>query len=77
MWVRSQDKKQLAQCMSYSVDMVIGGKKKGSLSGIIDNGFWGAKTVHLGFYDTKEQAIMELDKIQEALASDVEIYEVN
>lgn len=77
MWVRSQDKKHLAQCISFSVDMVIGGKKKGAISGTVGQGFRSPKTVPLALYDTKEEAILELQNIQEALASDVKIYEVN
>ncbi|SHF94486.1 hypothetical protein [Ornithinibacillus halophilus] len=76
MWIRSQNRKELVNCISYTVRKNIGGKNE-ALVGTVDNGFWGRKEIILGMYDTTEIAIAELTKIQEALIEKVELYEMN
>lgn len=77
MWIRSQNKKQLVKCTSFSIQRNFGGKKKGAIVGTVSNASWWGKEVVLGLYDTKEIAQNELNKVQTELISNTEIYEMN
>jgi hypothetical protein len=77
MLIRSQDKKELVTCTSFSITRNFGGSKKSCIVGTVSTSFWGNKTVILGFYDTTEQSITELTKLQTALVSDEKIFEMN
>ena len=75
MWIRSQNKNELVKCTAFSIKRNFGGKKKGAITGVISNGFWGRETV-LGLYETKEIAKEELTKLQTELANKTDIYEM-
>jgi hypothetical protein len=77
MWVRSQNKKVLLECTSFSVTKNFGGKKKGAIIGSTSNGFWGNKDIVLGLYDTEEIAVSELTRLQTELINEVKIYEMS
>jgi hypothetical protein len=77
MWVRSQNKKELVECIAFSVTKNIGGKKKCAIIGYVSNGFWGRREVILGLYETKEIALDELSRLQAELASGAKVYELN
>ncbi|TDN90400.1 hypothetical protein DET49_10558 [Salegentibacter sp. 24] len=77
MWIRSQDKKELAKCTAFSIKRNIGGKKKSAIMGTISNGFWGRTEIILGLYDTKEVAKNELTRLQKELVTNADIYEMN
>ncbi len=78
MWVRSQDKKLLANYISFSVTSNFASKKKGVIMGTIsENGFWGSETKVLGLYDTMDIAVDELAKLQFALINDTKVYEMS
>lgn len=77
MWIRSQNKKELAQCKAFSVGKNYGGKKSSAIIGTITNRSWWRKEVILGLYDTKEIAISELTKLQTELVNNTNVYEMN
>ncbi|RKQ32671.1 hypothetical protein [Oceanobacillus halophilus] len=77
MWVRSQNKKELINCASFSITRNIGGKKKSAVIGSISNGIWGRKDIVLGLYDTNDNAFDELSKLQAALNNNAVVYEMN
>ena len=77
MWIRSQDKKQLVKCTSFSLARNWGGKKKSAIVGSVSNASWWGKDVVLGLYDTKEIALSELTKLQTELVNNSDIYEMN
>jgi len=78
MWVRSQNKKELANYIAFSVTSNFGGKKKSAIIGTIsENSFWGSKTNLLGLYDTMDKALDELTSLQSALINDTKIYEMS
>ena len=76
MLIRSQDKKELVTCTSFSITRNFGGSKKSCIVGTVSSSFWGHKTVILGFYDTNDIAIAELTRLQASLVSDAKIYEM-
>jgi len=78
MWIRSQDKKELANYIAFSVTSNFGGKKKGAIIGTIsESSFWGSKTTLLGLYDTMDIALDELMRLQSALINDNKVYEMS
>ncbi|MFD2516009.1 hypothetical protein ACFSRY_19205 [Pontibacter locisalis] len=77
MWVRSQDRKQLVKCTSFSLARNWGGKKKSAIVGSVLNASWWGKDVVLGLYDTKEIALDELTRLQTELVNNSYIYEMN
>ena len=77
MWIRSQNKKQLVRCTSFSIQKNWGGKKKSAIVGNVTNAPWWGKEVILGLYDTKEVAKSELTKLQGELLSAAELYEMS
>lgn len=77
MWIRSQDKQELVECVAFSVRKNIGGKKKFSIIGFVYNGFWGRQEIIIGLYDTKEIALDELSRLQAELVSDAKVYEMS
>ncbi len=77
MWIRSQDKKQLVKCTSFSLARNWGSKKKSAIVGTVSNASWWGKEVVLGLYDTKEIALNELTRLQTELVKNTEIYEMN
>ena len=77
MWIRSQDKKQLVKCTSFSLAKNWGGKKKSAIVGSVSNVSWWGKDVVLGLYDTQEIALNELTRIQMELVNNSDIYEMN
>lgn len=78
MWVRSQNKKLLANYIAFSVTSNFGGKKKSAIIGTVsENSFWGSKTNLLGLYDTMEIAIDELMRLQSALVNNIKVYEMS
>lgn len=77
MWIRSQDKKQLVKCTSFSLARNWGGKKKNAIVGSVSNAPWWGKDVILGLYDTKEVALNELTMLQTELVKNTDLYEMN
>ena len=77
MWIRSQDKKQLVKCTSFSLARNWGGKKKIAIVGSVSNASWWGKDVVLGLYDTKEIALNELTMLQTELVKNTDLYEMN
>lgn len=77
MWIRSQDKKHLVKCISFSFAKNWGGKKKSAIVGSVSNSSWWGKDVVLGLYDTKEIALNELTRLQTELVNNSDIYEMN
>ncbi|PAV27835.1 hypothetical protein CIL05_20005 [Virgibacillus profundi] len=77
MWVRSQNKKELINCTSFSVTKNIGGRKKSAVTGSISNGIWGRREILLGLYDTRDSALNELTMLQEALVNNTKVYEMS
>lgn len=78
MWVRSQNKKELANYIAFSVTSNFGGKKKSAIVGTVsENNFWGSKTNILGLYDTMDIALDELTRLQSALINDDKVYEMS
>ncbi len=77
MWIRSQDKKQLVKCTSFSLARNWGGKKKNAIVGSVLNASWRGKQVVLGLYDTKEIALNELTMLQTELVKNTDLYEMN
>lgn len=76
MWVRSQNKKELIDCTKFSVIRNIGGKKKFAVSGSILDGLFGRKEIILGLYNTNEQAINELTRLQTELFASNKVFEM-
>lgn len=76
MWVRSQNKKELVDCLMFSVTRNIGGKKKSAISGSFLDGVFGRKEIILGLYDTNEQAIHELTRLQSELFTSNKVFEM-
>ncbi|WP_087971995.1 hypothetical protein [Oceanobacillus rekensis] len=77
MWVRSQDGKELVESKSFSITKNFGGKKKSAIIATVPNGFWGSKTILLGLYDTKNIAMDELKRLQDALVNSIELFEIH
>lgn len=77
MWIRSQDKKQLVKCTSFSLARNWGGKQKSAIVGTVSNASWWRKEVVLGLYDTKELALNELTNVQTELVNNTDIYDMN
>ena len=77
MWIRSQDKKQLVKCTSFSLARNWGGKKKSAIVGSVSNAPWWGKDVVLGLYDTMEIALNELTRLQTELINNSDVYEMN
>ncbi len=78
MWIRSQDKTKLVKCLAFSISKNFGGKKKGAIMGTTSYGrFWGETQIILGLYNTKEDALNELSKLQKELINNTEIYEMS
>ena len=77
MWIRSQNKKQLVKCTSFSIARNFGGKKKSAIVGTVSNTSWWGKEVVLGLYDTKEVAQNELTRLQTELINNTELYEMS
>lgn len=78
MWVRSQDKTSLTNCITFSIQKVFGGKGRMAVLGY-NASMNGLNTgaVQLGCYDSTEEAIEVLDNIQAALISNPnQIYEM-
>lgn len=65
MWIRSQNRKHLINPNNIVVERNLGGKKKFALM----SNTIGLSTVIIGLFDTKEDAILELDHIQAAIES--------
>lgn len=76
-WVRSQNKEELVNCISFSIRKNYGGKKKAVITGTMAKGFLGRKEILLGMYDTRESAVNELNQLQTALVNATEVYEMN
>jgi|AntAceMinimDraft_5_1070358.scaffolds.fasta_scaffold291562_1 hypothetical protein len=78
MWIRTQDKERLLQVGNFSLTRNYGGKKKFAVVGtIIVNSLFGSQEV-LALYNTKSEAIQELDRIQKYLGSnDKETYQIS
>lgn len=76
MWIRSQNRKELVKCISFSVGRNFGGKNKFHIIGNISYGILG-KTVILGLYNTKDMAMNEFERIQEELSKNTEVYEMS
>lgn len=70
MWVRTQDRKELVNCISISVNT-------NSIIGTTHHGLWRTSTVFLGVYDTQEQAIKELTNIEAAIIGDEKLYQLS
>lgn len=78
MWVRSQNKKELANYITFSVTGNFGGKKKSAIIGTIsENSFWGSKTKTLGLYDTIDMALEELTRLETALINQEKVYQMS
>jgi len=77
MWIRSQDKKHLVKCTSFSLARNWGGKKKNAIVGSVSNASWFGKDVVLGLYDTNEIALNELTRLQTELINNSDVYEMN
>lgn len=77
MWIRSQNKKQLVKCTSFSLARNFGGRKKSAIVGTVSNASWWGKEVVLGLYDTKETALNELTSLQKELVNNTDLYEMN
>ena len=78
MWVRSQNKKELVNCISFSVVRnYFGGQKKYAINGTISCGVFGKNEEILGLYDTEDMGLNELTRIQEELIKDTKLYEMS
>ncbi|AKL96925.1 hypothetical protein CACET_c34820 [Clostridium aceticum] len=77
MWVRSQNKKVLGNYELFAIPTTIGSKKT-HIQGIRGNsGFFESNTDTLGEYPCLEEAIEELNNLQEALKNNPhEVYEM-
>lgn len=67
MWIRSQDKKTLMDANLLFVNKNYGGKLKGVLLGKTSSS---AEERILGFYETEDKALDELDRIIAAMKAD-------
>ena len=77
MWIRSQDKKKLVKCSSFSIVRNWGGNKNKAILGKVSNVSLFVKEVVLGLYETEEIALNELSLIQKELVKNTDLYEMN
>ena len=77
MWVRSQDKKSLRDYVSYVIQPSIGSNKH-NIQGQTKNSIFRTYDFILGRYSTLENAIEELDNLQNNLKiNSNDIYNMN
>lgn len=68
MWIRSQDKKQIANVISVDATKVMTGKQKGAIFAYTQaETSYGGSRIQCGSYETFEKALDELDRFEKAL----------
>lgn len=78
MWVQSQDKRTLANCYRFLIRKNYGGTNDPGfvLDGIDSRTLFGEHTVHLGYFYSEANAVLELSKLLEAINQGKAIYQI-
>lgn len=69
MWVVSQGKEKVLDCYSFDITRYYARKKyKFAITGEFAHSFWGSKKNILGLYQTKDDALKDLERLNKSLA---------
>ena len=77
MWIRSQDRKKLVKCSSFSIVRNWGGNKNKAIVGKVSDLSLFGREIVLWLYDNEEIALNELSLIQKELVKNTDLYEMN